>query len=338
MRAAAIKDIKKWHILINRAQNSGFLNTPAFHNLWQTTLGEKIWRRGVFKKKTPYLIYNIIKKNLPYGFNFLFIAQGPLFCQGAGEIEKQKAIEIFFEDIKALAMHEKSFFIKIEPMYQNSDILDFLSQKGFIKSRKTIEPQYTTVIDLQKTETDLFNSFHHKARYNIRLAKKYKVAARLLKDKIEAKRAIKLILETARSKHFGLFRADYFEHLLSIKTKPLIKVFGAFYQNKIIASSINLIFKKRATYLFGGFDLDYRQVMAPYLLKWEEIKYFKNQGCQEYDLWGICDPKILKEDTPHALKGVTAFKTKFNGKTVQYPGSFDYIINRILYYLYLRLS
>lgn len=339
MRPVTINNPKKWNRLINQTQEAGFLNSPAFHNLWQAILKEKVWHRGILDSQGDYLIiYNIVKKNLPFSFNFLFIPQGPLLCQEMTQVIRQKAFEVFFKDIKTLASKERSFFIKIEPMQPDLDIIDFLKQKGFIKSCKEIEPQYTAVINLQKTETDLFGSFHHKARYNIRLAQRYKVVIRLLKDKTEKESAIKLILKTAQTKHFGIFSIEYFKKLILINNYLQTKVFGAFYQDKIIASSIDLIFKKRATYLFGGSDLNYRQVMAPYLLKWEEIKYFKKQGCQEYDLWGICPPQILKTDYNHPLKGVTIFKTKLGGSIVEYPGSFDYIINRPFYYLYLRLA
>jgi len=106
---------------------------------------------------------------------------------------------------------------------------------------------------------------------------------------------------------------------------PNVKLFAAEYQNKIIAANIVIFHGERATYLHGASDYEYRNFMAPYLLHWEVIKYARDHGFTEYDLWGIDEKK---------WPGVTRFKRGFGGKEINYIGSYDYVFQPFWYAMY----
>lgn len=330
------KNIKSedWDNYLESLNNDSFLNTSSFHELWEKNLQEKIIKRGIFENNSPVLFYNIVKKNLPFGLNFLFLPSSPLINELKDKDVIKDALRIFFDDLKEIAQKEKSIFIKIEPMRENKIIMDFFNEASFIFSKKEIEPQWTSIISLDKDQEKLFTSFHYKCRYNIRLAQKKGVKVKILKEPEDIKEAINLILKRSQEKKYNTFNKRYFDALIKIKNDPRVLVFASFYKNKLIASSIDVIYKGIATYLFGGLDYRYASLMAPYLLKWQEILYFKEQRLKTYDLWGICDPKIIESNQNHPLKGVTSFKLKFKGNIVHYPGSFDYIKRIILYSVY----
>jgi peptidoglycan pentaglycine glycine transferase (the first glycine) len=46
---------------------------------------------------------------------------------------------------------------------------------------------------------------------------------------------------------------------------------------------------KRAWYLYGASNELERNRMPTYLLQWKAMLWAKEQGCTEYDLWGIPD-------------------------------------------------
>lgn len=330
-------DSKTWRRFLKLAKNFSFLNSLELHNTWKNALREKIIYRAILKDSSPILIYNIVKKTIKVPIfkiekNFLFLPSSPLIING----EKNEKImnfvfEKFFEDLVLIAKKEKSFFIKIEPMYYNSDLIKFLKSKNFVISKKQIEPQITLIIDLRRSQEEILKSFYHKARYNIKIAIKKGVKVKLLRSKKAKSRAIELIFKTAEEKKFGIFKKEYFNELFKNKN---VLVFGAFYKNKLISVSVDFLFYKKAIYLFGGLKREYKSLMSPYLLKWSEISYFKKNKIEFYDLWGICDPKILNSKKYHPLKGTTQFKLKFDGNVVFYPGSFDFIIKKILYIFY----
>ena len=110
-------------------------------------------------------------------------------------------------------------------------------------------------------------------------------------------------------------------------------LFVAEYENKIIAANIVVVFGSRATYLHGATGSEHREVMAPHLLQWEQIKYAKSLGCSEYDFWGIVNEHTL-DRRGKSWEGFTHFKRGFGGQEVNYVGYWDYAIDKRWYSLY----
>jgi lipid II:glycine glycyltransferase (peptidoglycan interpeptide bridge formation enzyme) len=60
--------------------------------------------------------------------------------------------------------------------------------------------------------------------------------------------------------------------------------------------------------------------MAPYALQVRAMLDAMEEGCKEYDLFGIPP----KEDPLHPMAGLYRFKTGFGGRIIHRPGSWDY--------------
>ena len=110
-------------------------------------------------------------------------------------------------------------------------------------------------------------------------------------------------------------------------------LFVAEYEGRVIAANIVVIFGNRATYLHGATSSEHREVMAPHLLQWEQIKYAKSQGCAEYDFWGIVNERTL-DRRGKSWEGFTRFKRGFGGREINYVGYWDYPLDKTWYSLY----
>jgi lipid II:glycine glycyltransferase (peptidoglycan interpeptide bridge formation enzyme) len=170
-----------------------------------------------------------------------------------------------------------------------------------------------------------------KARYNIKVAEKHGVRARISnqpeKDFEEFWRLMQL---TAKRDKIKSHPKDYYFKQLSFfggdkNGVTEMKLFLAEWRNKIIAANIVVFFGGRATYLHGASDYEKRHLMAPYLLQWEQIKEAKKHGCAKYDFWGIDEKK---------WPGVTRFKKGFGGEEVEYLGAWDYVFQPTWYKVY----
>jgi len=226
-------------------------------------------------------------------------------------------------------------FLKLEPMAEDGKLEDSLLKAGFIKSKKEIQPQRTIILDITRSEEELLASMHKKTRYNIRVAQKKDVRFKIYdlregSDNFEA--FWQLLQETTERDKFQAHPKSYYEKLLSSFSSrhttydiPYTKLFYVEYKDKVISASIVIFHNHSAAYLHGASDHDYRALMAPYLLHWEVIKYAKDHGFSEYDLWGIDEEK---------WPGVTRFKKGFSGREVKYTGSYDYVFMPIWYRLY----
>jgi len=276
-----------------------FLQSKEWLN-FQSSLGRKVWQiDGII----------VIKHNLPFEKSYLY----------APRCNRGFLSETFLEKIKEIAKQENSIFLKIEPA-EEAGAID-LGKYGFVKAHN-IQPIKTLILDISKPEQELLNQMHYKTRYNIKLAEK-RVKAQISKLKSQNFNDFwKLIQETIKRGKFRSHPKEYYQKMLEI---PGLELFVTEFQNKIIAANIVVFYEKIAIYLHGASDYEQRNLMAPHLLQWEQIKEAKKRGCIEYDFWGIDEQK---------WPGVTRFKKGFGGREISYPGAYDLVFQPLWYKIY----
>ncbi len=221
----------------------------------------------------------------------------------------------------------KIIFIKIE---SNKEKINIKNQK-IIKSKHPLFPEWTQVLDLNKSEDELLKSFHSKTRYNIRLAEKKGVVVREISNEAGFKIFSKLYFETCkRQKYFG-HTPNYHRIIWDSLKKNIAHILIAFY-NKIPLAAYELFyFKKTLYYPYGGTSSGYRNLMASNLLMWEAIKLGKKLGAEKFDMWGSLAPNY---DTNNSWSGFTRFKEGYGTKFINFSGSYDLVINPSLYKIY----
>ena len=223
----------------------------------------------------------------------------------------------------------KIIFIKIEPNVEKSK-LQVTSYK-LQSSPHPLFPSWTQVLDLNKTEDELLKSFHSKTRYNIRLAEKKGVVIKEMSNKEGFEIFSKLYFETCkRQKYFG-HSPKYHKIVWENMKKDLAHILIAFYNDIPLASYELFYFKNVFYYPYGGTSLEYRNLMPSNLLMWETIKLGKKLGAKKFDMWGSLGPNYEQSND---WAGFTRFKEGYSTKFVEFVGSYDLVINPILYKIY----
>lgn len=293
-----------------------FLQTEEWLE-FQKEVGHKAWRFNDQK-----ITANIIKYNLPFGKSYLYIPHGPEINFDNIKDGLKNELANFVKYLRDLAKSEKSIFVKIEP---SSDVvMELLHVKRMRRSNKQIQPYKTVVLDLTLPEEHLLGKMHTKTRYNIKVAEKNGI---IVKDSDDLETFWKLLSKTTKRDRFSSHPKIYYQKLLDYFNSGDMKVdlVMAYHNNKAVAGAILMTYGDTCYYLHGASDYEYRTMMAPYALHWENIKYLKGRGIKYYDFWGI-----------DAIKwpGVTRFKLGWGGDQKEYPGSFDLVISRLWYFAY----
>lgn len=101
----------------------------------------------------------------------------------------------------------------------------------------------------------------------------------------------------------------------------------------IIVGGAIIIKQESEVHLFiEGFDQKFRSFNPNYYLKAELIQSFKEKGFSTFNLNAIVGD--FKGDTKYA--GLNEMKMGFSSTAIEYVGDFDYVINPIMYQLYLK--
>jgi lipid II:glycine glycyltransferase (peptidoglycan interpeptide bridge formation enzyme) len=341
---------------IKMTNHMNFLQSPEWRK-FQEAVGRKTYTSP---QPSPYKgggDFSIIEHQLPIVGKYFYVPKWPM----AWNMEHGTWNTIKDEILK-LAKVNNAKWIRIEP--ENEKILKAIKNNIKYKIAKAphdMQPRQIFVVDITKAEEELLVGMKAKTRYNIRLAERKEVRIKKQEARNEyIHEFLRLTKIMAKRQGITAHPDGYYRKMFETIPGEILKLYVAEYQGRIIAANIMVFYGDVCTYLHGASDDKYRNLMAPYLLQWQGIKDAKEVGCKRYDMGGVktkmtndkcqisnqCqnpNEKIL--DTKYQIldtnwAGITRFKLGFSPETapIEFPGSYDIVINPWKYGAYLALG
>lgn len=229
------------------------------------------------------------------------------------------------DDLITLGKEKKAIFIQLEPDATSGS----LSLK---KSHHPLFTKYTFILDLTKSEENLMERMHSKTRYNIRVAQKHRVSVQEDNSPEAFTAYLHLSEETIKRQRFFAHNRTYHQTMWNILYKAgIAHLFTATHQDQILAAWIVFVWGDTIYYPYGASSREHREVMAPNLLLWEIARWAKTKKIKYFDLWGAIGPNPDPKDPWY---GFHRFKEGFGPHLVEFVGSYDLIINPLLYRIY----
>lgn len=288
----------------------------------------------------------ILFRRLPLGFTLAYIPRGPI---GAGW-------EKLWPQVDEICKKRRAIFLKVEPdlWQENADSplppgegpgvrADSLGVEnpppGFRLSPHEVQPPRTLLVDLLPSEEEILARMKQKTRYNIRLGIKKGVVVHPTAD-VDA--FFHLMGLTGERAEFGVHSLEYYRRAYALfHPRGLCEILQAEYQGEPLAALMVFTRGQRAWYLYGASSNRHRNLMPTYLLQWEAMRWAKERGCAEYDLWGVPDADTDELEAnfmqrSDGLWGVYRFKRGFGGELRRSAGPWDRVYRPWFYALYLR--
>lgn len=315
IKMTQIQDEKQW-------QEATLKLAVPFSHAWDwgqilVSEGRKVERLVAIEGGVVVAAAQVIYMPMGLGFKYAFCPKGP-----TGKMNEE-VLEAFGDYFKT----KKVLFWRIEPTQK-------IENKNVVKSRD-INPNATMILDLQKSEEEILAGMHSKTRYNINLSHKKNLE---LKNEKNLPVFWELMKKTGVRDGFRLHESRHYQAIVDSRFSTQLTVY---IHGKAIATMVLVGYGDTFTYLFGASDHDYRAMMAPYLLQWSAMTLGKNSGYKFYDFFGVApnisDNEHYEYDSEHQYGGVSRFKSGFGAQYIESPGTFDFIINKFGYNLYLRL-
>lgn len=312
-------------------QNKEFLQSQQWRK-FQEAVGRK-----TYSIKEEGFSASIIEHMLPIVGKYFYIPRGPVIKQGIWSMEQKTGMQKMME----LAEKEKIGWVRIDP--ESSEALKMIKENTnlkIIKAPHDMQPKEIFAIDISKSAEQLLTEMKPKTRYNIGVAKKRGVViVKSEKSKAEsleyAEEFLRLTKEMASRHGISAHPEQYYRKMIETLPEEMLKIYVAQFEGRIIAANLVLFFEDTATYLHGASGNLHRNFMAPFLLQWQAILDAKEKCFARYDFGGI--NTTSKENS---LTGVTTFKMGFSPKTkpVEFPGTYDIIVNPRMYAVYRGLQ
>ena len=311
--------------LASHAPDAHLLQTAAWGRL-KSSFGWRVESLALDRAGTLLLF-----RPLPFGYSIGYLPRGPVPAT-------QTALSELLPAIDRLCRSRRAAFLSIEPDWPDGDSeREALRRNGLRPGARTIQPPRTILVDLRGTEDELLARMKPKTRYNIRLAAKHEVAVAASEDIAAFAR---LMNTTGLRDSFAVHSESYYRAAYAAFTPhQTVELFLASYRGEILSGLMAFAWGNRAWYLYGASSNLHREVMAPYLLQWEAMRWARSRGGELYDLWGIPDAEeedleTQFTDREDGLWGVYRFKRGFGGRVWRSVGTWDRVYNPALYLVY----
>ena len=241
---------------------------------------------------------------------------------------------------------QKGSFLRFEPTTE-TDLQNLQLAAKHLGHRlvptSAIQPRQTLLLDIRESYEKIIQDMKPKHRYNIRLAEKNELETEIISTdlKNQFERFWQLLSATASRQEFRTHSKQYYESMLEeLEKEGMAHLLFVSKDKKPLAAMILITYEGTATYLHGGSDPALRQLMGPYLLHATAIQFAQKLGCHSYDFWGthlIHNPETDRFEPikDHPSEGTSRFKIGFGGQVVNYPGTFDLILQPFWYTLYI---
>lgn len=273
----------------------------------------------------------LLFRPLPFGFSVGYLPRGPVPAA-------LDALADLLPTMDRLCRSRRAAFLMVEPDIPDGDLpRGGLRRMGFQPGAHTIQPARTILVDLRGTEDELLARMKPKTRYNIRLAGRHEVTVSPSED-IAA--FAQLMDTTGLRDSFAVHSEAYYRAgYAAFAPHRTVELLLASCRGEPISGLMVFAQGYRAWYLYGASSNLHREMMAPYLLQWEAMRWARARGCTEYDLWGIPDAgenelETQFSDRQDGLWGVYRFKRGFGGRVSRSVGAWDRVYNLPLYLLY----
>ena len=259
-------------------------------------------------------------RNIPIFGNMMYAPRGPI-C----DIHNEDVLEDLTNGANELAKQNKAFVYRCEPEVEKGDesYREIMLKLGYeIKDdskdfKEEIQPRCVFKLDIKgKTKDQLFEKFHTKTRYNIRLATKKGVQIKEgTREDLEPFH--KIMIETGKRDGFVTRSLEYFQKMWDeLVPTGHMKLLMAYTEDGTpIAGIIPIIYGRKVWYLYGASSNQYRNIMPNYLLQWTMIQEAVDRKADVYDFRGV--PSNTDPEHPN---GLYRFKKGFNADYIEFIG------------------
>jgi len=324
MEIIEINEPSRLNSFVAKQTNSQFLQSWHWSKFKEAQT-RKVLRAGVEENGQLVGSAMALVICLPLSRSYVYCPRGPIVEQSLTDQKKEEVWGNLLFEIKSWAKQQEAMFLRVEPTFR----IDL--QKYHLTPTKTIQPKDTLLLDLSKDEDRLLSEMKQKTRYNIRLAEKKGVAVEEDCSQEAIDQFCNLLSQTTERNQFRPHPLPYYRKMLdNLSDCGVVKLFLAKHQDKVVAANLTSWFGDTVTYMHGASDYQSRNLMAPYLLQWQVIKWAQAAGYHYYDFWGIAD----NQDPQHPWAGITRFKTGFGGFSEHYLGTWEFSISPLWHTVY----
>lgn len=298
-------DKAQWKRFVSDHPQGTVFQTPQMFEAYKATTNYKPLVTACFEGNSLMGILLAVVQKEYGGFIGKFSARsiiwgGPLIKEGNLDIF-QSLLDAYDREAKKKAIYS-----------QFRNMTDWTWATPIYNSCKYLQEDHLNIIiNLKKSEDELWKSVHSKRRNEIRRAYKEKLEFSIHQDENTLESGYNILHEVYKYAKLPFPDISLFKNILAQSTDDFgLKIFAAEYNSTIIGAMFALVYKNRIYDWYAGSYRDSRDKYPNDLIPWEVMKWGKLNGYEIFDFGGAGRPGI-----PY---GVRDYKLKYGGQLVNF--------------------
>ena len=311
------KNAAEYEKFMTEHKNGNFLQASVWADVKKEWDSRRIISRNENGEVRAAML--LLLRKVPYlPYHYLYAPRGPV-CNS----DEKEGIKDLLLAVKQVAKEKKGYIFKADPSFEADDE-QFKQTAEYCglellpagKNFDGVQPNFVFRLNIENVdEQQLFDSFHSKTRYNIRLASRKGVTVRI-GTKEDLPKFHEIMKITGERDNFGIRPLWYFERMYDMMSPENLRLYVAEIDGEMVSGTIAIYYGDKVWYLYGASDNEHRNCMPNYLLQWEMIKWALQLKCRIYDFRGVSGD--LSPENP--LYGLYRFKKGFNGDLIEFFG------------------
>lgn len=294
----------------------------------QTAIWAAFQRRlgkTVHEGEGPGWSFLAVEEKTPLGM-YLYAPYGP--CA-----DGESALAEALQALSVLARSVQAHYVRVEPVAAGlgADAAAVLAARGLARAPADVQPHLSWKVDLRQEEADLLKGMRSTSRNLYRNIHKKGVSFHVSTDPAELPILLGFLAKVSGRADFTAQTDAYLTKAAEVLMPAgAAKLFVARLEGVPIAAALSYDTADTRVYAHAAADDAHRKLNAGIPLLVTMMLDAKASGIAEFDMWGVSP-----EDEPdHAWAGFSRFKRSFGGAGVEYPGTWDLPVNRLMYTVY----
>jgi peptidoglycan pentaglycine glycine transferase (the first glycine) len=266
----------------------------------------------------------LLLRRLPLWGRIGYISKGPVVSPGRKDVMKQ-----LLGEIDDFAKKNTILLVSIQPPSDLPEYMQPLLSRRYTPSSYYIIPPCTVLIDLQKTDDEIFSQMKRTTRQNIRAAQSRGVRVQE-GGEADLPAFCRLKQMTESRSNFVHYDQEYYrEAWRQFAPHGAMKLWLAYFGEELLAGLMAVYFGQWVVYAWAGSKQQHLDKRPNDLLFWHAMMWGKQHGYRFCDLGGISpivsDALLQNKEPPECKeKGIARFKLGF-GPMQTFPPSYDSI-------------
>lgn len=297
-------DIEKWDKFVKNHPNGNIFQTPELYKAYKS---EKYYEPIIVvcideNDEIAGLLMSVIQREFR-GILGKLSSRSVIWGAPLIKYDNPDVLKIILSEYD-LAVEKKAIYTQIRNLW-NTDVL----KKDFESLGYEYEDHLNILIDLTKSEDELWKEVYSRRRSQINKSERQGISVRIFKDDENIEKSYEILTEVYQRAKLPLPYKEFFKESGKIlKVKDYLKFFGAFYKGNLIGVMYLLCYKNVVYEWYIGSFSEYMKNHPNDLIIWEIFKWSKKNNYEVFDFGGAGHPD--KE------YGVREYKKKFGGKTL----------------------